>query len=812
MATRDALSGRRPVSATEAIHRGALRVSAEKARKKLERMSPDLNWGLGVARVVNIDYEEYFVTLKTVMGASQTHERVPVPMTFPGAGARHFFGAMPEVGDTCIVGWMPQESSEKGGGTKTPVILAWVLPGVWPGRDWAKTGGYEIDEYDTTNPRAQSMISGAHDVIRHKLRHIQPGNIVASSSQGSDLVLDEGVMLSNRRGNELRLRDQDQAFIVRSLQQFHAMAGARIYAGMVQRDATFLPPSMISDGNEWDAIGQSQDGMPLTENDLGADTSAPKGFLKPAKALAKSRTADGNGRATLVTGANLDPYKFLTRGSFIRDSGFAGDNRHESDAIYGGKPIFRVSAKNDLNATLHPKAPTLTEYRIEVTHTSDGLLPVTEQTDMFDAERLPGGNPASKTGLKPINVPFIEHVLGSVVGNDPFSQEGRKKYGIPLVAKVFEGDLIVPRLDGAILGFGSEDGDAATDMGDHLAMLFRMVPPLQTVDSAGTFWAVNKQGQFKASIGGDPKQFSAEIAMAGSMKIGLGGGMRFISDGHLEWVTRSKSSLHMKAEEGAVFIYGGGAPKTNSSVIERESGTGDGEGDLPSVDILAKTNAHFRANKQIMLKSATLVANATSVQVTGNEELALAGVRKLSLVTENFQKVVSSQAQESYTGPKYLMSTNFPLHDRTYSPMTYGLAERVTYNMGDREETFKLGSHKTSILVGSMTYETEAGTWTARAVQSRLDMGTFGITGVAPAGTVTLTAASGTATMSGFAGATLVATGGLATVRGSAGVYLGAPVTGPDFGPIVCAGSLEPFTGLPFATWGIGAKNHIVGI
>ena len=100
MATRDALSGRRPVSATEAIHRGALRVSAEKARKKLERMSPDLNWGLGVARVVNIDYEEYFVTLKTVMGASQTHERVPVPMTFPGAGARHFFGAMPEVGDT----------------------------------------------------------------------------------------------------------------------------------------------------------------------------------------------------------------------------------------------------------------------------------------------------------------------------------------------------------------------------------------------------------------------------------------------------------------------------------------------------------------------------------------------------------------------------------------------------------------------------------------------------------------------------------------------------------------------------------------
>jgi len=801
----DGTQGRRTVSTVESVHRGSLRASSLKAKRDIEQMSPDMNWGLGMARVVNVDYEEYFVTLRTLMGASQMYERVPVPITFPGAGARHFLGAMPQIGDQCIIGWMPQESSEKGGGTKSPIILAWIIPGVWPGRDWATTGAFDIDEYDTTTPRARSMVSGAHDVIRHKLRHIHPGNIVASSAQGSDLVLDEGVMLSNRRGNEIRLRDQDQALILRSLQQFHAMAGARIYAGMVQRDATFLPPTMVSDGKDWEAIGQAFNGEPFTDDDLENDPGSPKGFLKPSRAQARNSTGDGMTRPTIITDRNIDPYSFLARGSFISDSGFVLDNKHESDSIYGGKPIFRVAANSKANATLHPKSPTLTEYRIEVTHTSDGLLPVTEQTDMFDAERLPGSNPLGKPGLSATNTPFIELVLGSVVGNDPFSQEGRKKYGMPLVANIFDGDRTVPRIEAANIGQDSE-----TAIGDHLAMLFRMVPPLQNSQSPGTFWGVNKQGQLKASIAGGGN--SAEIAMAGSMQIALGGGMRFISDGHIEWVTRSKSSLNMKADEGSVFIFGGGPPKTNSAAVERISGTGNGEGDLPSVDILANTNAHVRANRQIVLKSAEIIGNATSIQLNGHEEVAIAGVRKTSITTENFQKSVSASAQESYTGPKYGLPTNFPLHERTYAPTVPGVCEKVTYNQGDREETFKLGSHKTSILIGDMTYETNTGTWTARAVSSKMTLSSSGMTALAPVGTVTLTASAGTATMSGFSGVTIVAAGGQATVRGSTGVYLGAPITGPDLGPIVCAGSLEPFTGLPFSTWGIGAKNHIVGI
>lgn len=52
---------------------------------------------------------------------------------------------------------------------------------------------------------------------------------------------------------------------------------------------------------------------------------------------------------------------------------------------------------------------------------------------------------------------------------------------------------------------------------------------------------------------------------------------------------------------------------------------------------------------------------------------------------------------------------------------------------------------------------------------------------------------------------------GPVSVRSGTVLTLGAPVTGPDVGPIICAGSLEPFTGLPYITWGMGAKNHLVG-
>lgn len=784
------------------LTRGELRASTQKAQADLKRGQPDLNYGLGVCKVVNIDYTAFLVTLRTVLGTSKVFERIPVPLTFPGAGARHFFGALPEIGDYCVVGWAPQESTDPAGGTKHPIILSWVVPGMLAGQEWLTLSETEADEHEM-GPGERAYYAGAYDRIRHKLRHMRPGNIVASSSQGSDLVLDEGVTLANRRGNEIRLRDQDQAFIVRSVQQVHAMAGARIYAGMVQRDATFLPAMMVSDGKLWDGGRQSTAKVPVHAANLPPDTNPP-GFLTPAKTLQRApQSAGGVGRDLLGEEEYLDPYIFLRQGGFINDDGFATDDKYRASASYGGKSIYRVMSQNSKNATTQANAPTLTEYRLEITHTSDGQLPVTEQTDGFDADRLPEKDQTQASKGLPRNAPFIEWVMGSVVGNDPFTPEGRKKYGLPLVATIFDEGAPNPRLEPAVIA-SEGSGVTPTPLKDQLATLFRMTPPVGEGDSTGSFWGLNKQGQMRAYLGGDPTGNSLEAWLAGGLKLGLGGRFEFLNNGGLSLGTKGKNSFQLTSEDGGVRIYGGGPLQSEEGLIESSLGTGRGASDVPSLELEAKTNMRLKAERQILAKAGEFIVNANKTRLMGHESMELQA-RRTAVTTDTLYQSVSAKAVETYMGPQYAMPSNFPLHERVYAPTIPGVAERVRYGLGaSREEIFEAGSHSTHVRIGDMSYKLDAGKWKAEAVTASLEMGVNGIDGRARTGNVSLRAEAGAVSMSGLTAAELVAQAGTATVRGLTGVNLSSPGASTDIGPVLAAGTREPFTNLPFATWGLG--------
>ena len=803
-------NGGRPVRSLGQLHLGNLLATTLKPTADLKKQRPDLQ-SLGVCRVINVDYEDFFVSLRTVIGTGDEFVRVPVPLTFPAAGCRHFLGAMPQIGDYCVVGWMPQESKADKQGTKTPVILSWVVPGVWPGREWSTMAAFEQDEFDTEDPKIRHLLQGVFDPIRHKLRHANPGNIVGSSAQGADLVLDEGVTLASRRGSEFRLRDQDGAIVSRSLQQFHAMSGARIYGGMVQRDATFLAAMMVSDGFVWDDKIQSLAGSPVHELDLNPDSKNPDGFLTPAKHLRRSRQTDGTlGRAGLPLEPHLDPYEFLRRGGFIDSSGMVVDDRHVSDAYYGGKAMYRVSSGSAANAILDPDAPTLTEYRVEVAHTSDGRLPVTEQTDMFDAERLPEQE-ANATRELPPNVPFIESVMGSVVGNDPFSQTGRANYGLPMKAVIFEGDRPVPRLEAIPLPTDPDHKERAVPVAEQAATLFRLTPPLGGLPD--TFWSVNKKGQVKMSVGGAAAENSVEAYLRGGLKLGIGGQFQLLMDGHIQLRNLSKASMELVSDQGPVTIYGGGSLKGAQSIGERAAGSERGEADVPAVSIEARTNLYMKAGKTTRITANEVELKGPSVHVSGSEEVSLDAVKRLGLSAETYNLAVSGKAQESFTGPKGQLPTNGALHERTYTAMFPGhVCEKVEYTQGDREEKFTLGDHTTTILIGDMTYKVLLGDYSIQATTSQLKMGSSGIKGTALVGTVSLTAVAGAVTMSGMTGITMLSAGGPAVVKSTTSVYLGAPITGPDAGPILCAGSKEPFTNIPFAVLGTqGAKAHIVG-
>lgn len=148
------------------------------AQQSAMRSNPDQNpWSVGICRVFQVNYEEMTVSLRTLTGTSFEFDRAPVAVTMPGSGMRHFFGAMPEIGDLCICSWTLQSSMSKGQkvSTRVPVIVGWMPRGQWLGQDWVVEQPFAPNEHDFATERQKLMVAGTFQRTRHKMRHMQPG-------------------------------------------------------------------------------------------------------------------------------------------------------------------------------------------------------------------------------------------------------------------------------------------------------------------------------------------------------------------------------------------------------------------------------------------------------------------------------------------------------------------------------------------------------------------------------------------------------------------------------------------------------------
>jgi hypothetical protein len=761
----------------------------------------DQTYALSIATVIQVDWEKHHVTLRTDNG--ETFENAPIMLTYPGAGARHFLGAMPMAGDVAVVGWGAGES----GRSRQPYVLGWFASPT-AGYDWWVLQPFSQDEYNLT-PKDRETFEGLANRTRYKLRHMLPGNIVASSAQGSDLVLDESVTLLNRRGNEIRLRDQDQAIVFRSLQQFHAGAGFRVYSGIVQRDATLLPSSMFSDGVAWDAAAQlDADGNPLTDDELGASPVAA-GYLTPNKVF--QRDAAGNLVASFVDaagnpvspfGGNVDPYVFLQKGLFLDTSG--GSLVPVGDAVYGGKAIYRVS-EDGTNAVLDPSADALTEYRVEVSLTSNGTLPVTEQTDGFDADRLPDTVPRLPSGLNDsIAAPFIEFVMGSVVGNDPFSLPGRALYGVPIRPSIFSasGDTVASPTLGSGIGW---------DMAEHAAFLFRLTPPA-TVAAQPSFWSVTKDGRARVSVAGPGSDFSAEASFASGLRVAAGTSptgesFRVDAQGSIRLRTaggsRTGRGVEISSLSGTVYIRGAGQA---GSVMP------SGVANEPGVTVQSDTDLLMKASKAIVLSAPTLdLRDVSTIGLSANAALAFKAGDSISQSSKTRDVTTMGKSTESYSGPKDGLPTNGAVREVNVNttPATGfvgGTADSYNLVYGDREETLLAGSHQTSVAVGNATYAVGVGTWTASSGPNTLVAGSAGVAVTAAVGAATFTATAGATTVSGSTNV-LVTSAGPVVIRGTV-VTLAAP--GTKVGGIVSGADIDPIAGVPLALLGLGSPTHLL--
>jgi len=766
----------------------------------------DLSSSLMTAIVTFVDYETLRVSIRTVSGEEFT--KLPFALTFPGAGARRFFGAMPEVGDMCIVGYLATSGMQK-----TPVILSYYVGGTAAGYDWWPTQPFGVGE--TSFPhKTRETFAGIVDRQRHKLRHMRPGEVVASSSHGSDLVLNEGVLLTNRRGGEIRLRDQDQAFLVRSVVEFHALAGARVYAGTVQRDARLLPTAVVSDGLTYDNMrvvdGEGRP-IPVTASTArNGVLSSPSGTFVPHSVF-----------STGIPMGTADPSTILRNALIIDQNGFVDRTLAVGKATYGGKQLFRVASATTspgvANAASDPSLPTLTEYRVEVSHTTDGTLPVTEQTDGFDADRLPPTDPrqaAQPSSVRSPNAAYVEQVLGTVVGNDPYSVKGVAQYGLPLRPVVFDGTAPSPSMSSAI----------GVPLGEHAASMFRVTPPYPLDPNLQqTWWSVTKDGRVRASLSGPNGSYSAEVAFANGvrMAVGAASGGRSLdvdSTGLIRLHSQRGDNagnvgVELSSDAGAVRIFAGGN-ETSSGPIQRLAPTGGGEASAPGLTLEARQNVLIKAGKSISLSAPQLnIRDNGKLQLSANDAVDITSAGAVGTTAKVISTTSTGKTSQAFTGPKDSLPTNGALRDTTFAgtPVTGfvgGVADQYTVLYGDRLETFALGNDTTLVGTGNITKATTAGVFTASGTGNTVVLGPGGAAVTAIAGGAALTATAGAAVITGSTSA-LVVSAGPTTIRGAA-VTLSA--TGGKVGGIVSSSDLDPLTGLPLITFGMGSPTHLLSL
>ena len=782
---------------------GELRKELRKSAEVKERSpSESQSFGFSICKVIRVDYAAHEVQLHVLSGEDDLFQRSPIPISYPGAGPRSFLGHVPTVGSICICGYLATTP-------RLPVILGWMTGSTMAGMEWMPTQPFSPTEVNF-NTRLQAEAEGVYNRVRHKINHARPGMILASSSMGSDLILDEGGYITNGRANEIRLRDQDQALVVRSLQQFHAMGGARVYGGMVQRDATLLPCTMVSDGTQWDAPQQvDANGSPLSQSALGSEASRPEGVLTPHDIFFRTTPGLGLPDSGFSVQPSLDPYTFLRNGLFIgSDGAVINSDQTISAACYGGKDMYRVSlptgdgVQNDV--VEKDDTTTLTEYRIELDHVWDGTLPVTEQTDSFDADRIPSeqgdsDNPLANDG------PFIEWVIGSVVGNDAFTESGRKLYGLPLTPVVFDDNGTNPRLDSAV----------GVDLNNHAATLFRLTPPLRTND-APTFTSFTKDGRFKASLSGDPALNSAEIALAGGLKVAAGGPIDLGGAGLKLNFDKGDSTTNMafevRAASGAVHLSGGG-PSTEGSFASRTNPDAVQETTLPSLLLEAPGgNAHLTASKivKIAANNAIQLVDTNEVTSTPKQSFNVYSSKFLCNVT-TLDRTVAGQETTAYSGPKNFLPTNRPLRSVKFigTPLTGhigGKTDEYRMLLGDREERIILGNHETTVFVGNLTYRSGLGTVTNQAGLNSVKVNS--ISGISATSVTTIRMSSLLATTVNATAAITMKSLGVARLSGTLTSLGGAG----KVGGIVCGSDLDPLSGLPFAFFQIGSPGHRLSV
>jgi len=698
--------------------------------KQMSNASKEAMSYLHAGHIVHVDTETMVCSVRL---DSMQAERHDVPLPAPGgAGPRSWSGSIPEPGTKVVIGFKKGDAS---GRNFVPYILEFLTPGTFISRDY--------EPFSSANPADAAAVLGlapdlADDprmnlgVIRLKARKGYPGDYIASSSGGADFILDRDAYLTNRAGNEFRLRDADQTAILQTRNEFTSNAVGYYRRGLIKRNAfAFLP-----------------DLYPLDDNNV------------PAKIISPGNPANG---VDPNTGEPLDrnpAYDILLQFGLIKADGTlnfedgilpAGQNSSDTNPFYppvvtpDGQHISYITHGEHVNSF----ANTLygyTEDRIELRHLSDGTMAVTEEGDGFQID-------------PPFPV-YIEDVKGTVVGNDFHSDAGRPLYKRVLGMRLFDSVNQGTPSTGPIY----EPVDTVTRMqlmdALGLARLFRIQCPYP--DSSNQFvLGITKEGKVLCHVpktqAGEPheKGKSIDLNVLGLIKMLVGADEN-----------NNNTSLDARFTGGINLDIGrftGGLQPGASITMTLHGGVVVNHNGDPTTG-LASVN-HYNGNKQEAGTGSSLTTFGGNIINSAGGENAHQG-QKITLNAGAGGLVTVSAGD---TGETVLGKTQ----------QQYGQEVKSMYAL-DHSRTHLLGTDSTSILVGSISRSVLAGTGisdstTVGNFQATVGVGNYVLS--VGTGNFSATVGAGSLALTASAGPASITSSLAATITSTALIALTAPVT-----------------------------------
>lgn len=366
---------------------------------------------LWVGRIIHVDVETMVCSIALETGAGERHD---VPLPAPGgAGPRSWSGVVPEPGTRVLLGWKRYDAR----GMCTPYIVEFLTVGVFPAREFepfSTVDPKDAEEALTINPDLANDPHINLGITRLKLRKAYSGDFLASSSSGSDILLDKDVYLTNRAGNEFRLRDSDQTTILQTVNVFESNSAGYYRRGLIKRNAFNFLPDLAASG--FDINGDK------TIDEFLEGKFNSKDVYEPEDYYVNQIPVDGPAFEKLFEFGLIDdagkpifpnnPTKLVPGGAAYYPYTVAPDGQRISYVVHGEPEISFDSTDQ-----------CYVEDRKEIRHTHDGIMAVTEEGDSIQIDKIP-----------PI---LIEDVLGTVVGNDPYTQAGRSLYKQILKMRMF---------------------------------------------------------------------------------------------------------------------------------------------------------------------------------------------------------------------------------------------------------------------------------------------------------------------------------------------------------------------------------------